>query len=202
MSALAAFPESLLFGSIDWPLLSPTEIMSSKARLVQRSLTVTCCLLLRWHEGALRLSSCCLLLGGCEGGRASEILHVMYWSPQVKQGLILPTDELLHPFGLLVSLEGLKQVCPRIPAPHWFQQCVMYLVHLQTKKNKKTKTKHLENSSWGKQTMEKGEGGRSCAQPKLRFGPEVIPTAQVGFFRTFEWEEQWKRHYTNYAQWT
>lgn len=37
--------------------------------------------------------------------------------------------------------------------------------------------------------MEKGEGGRS-AQPKLRFGPEVIPTAQVGFFRTFEWEEQ------------
>lgn len=37
MSALAAFPESLLFGSIDWPLLSPTEIMSSKARLVQRS---------------------------------------------------------------------------------------------------------------------------------------------------------------------
>lgn len=161
MSALAAFPESLLFGSIDWPLLSPTEIMSSKARLVQRSLTVTCCLLLRWHEGALRLSSCCLLLGGCEGGRASEILHVMYWSPQVKQGLILPTDELLHPFGLLVSLEGLKHVCPRIPAPHWFQQCVMYLVHLQIKKQKN------KNQTSRKQQLRKADHGERGRRKKL-----------------------------------
>lgn len=38
--------------------------------------------------------------------------------------------------------------------------------------------------------MEKGEEERSCAQPNLCFGPEVIATAQVGFFRTFEWEEE------------
>lgn len=198
MSALAAFPESLLFGSIDWPLLSPTEIMSSKARLVQRS---HCDLL----SSALVTRGCpeaeqlLLAAGGLWGWKSfwDPACHVLITSGQT--GLDFAHWWASASVWAAGFTGGPETSLPKDPCPSLISAVCNVPC---APPDKKTKTKHLENSSWGKQTMEKGEGGRSCAQPKLCFGPEVIPTAQVGFFRTFEWEEQWKRHYTNYAQWT